>query len=213
MTPARFVLAADAPEKKKKPGRRELLRKFLGDSRMDVFLDNGPDGNPARVFIALAGSAARIPAAKNSKIPGLNIPNPETLAKVATLDALWFQRFGDGNAPTFGREPVFVVVISGSRGGRSFDTDNVYTTVRDWFEPRTKPVGKRTRGWGIGLVENDAQIRGVSVLASDLGLATDRTFILVTAWRNVAGEFADMIFSLGKLEELRNVYGGFKWKS
>lgn len=138
----------------------------------------------AELCIVLQGSCASIPPLKNSKIPGTNFLNPRTRGKIKTLDAAWWAAVFSKpeHQPLRGwrwEEKVLVQVLL-SKTTRA-DADNAMATVRDWLEPPTKSVGRRQRGWGIGLVGNDSQIISIAMHQADLGikLEQDVTFIFI----------------------------------
>lgn len=176
-------------ELKKRPTHKQLIARYVEGSNMKVNVSQNwirEKGEleliEVELRIEITGEAARIPALKNRKIPGLNCPNPDTLARIAALDALFYRAVTASEIRTlnlFGSSKVWVVLICGNRN-RRFDPDNCFSTIKDWLEPRTKLVGKgRARGWGIGVIEDDSQIAGLAVRAADVGLDTKDTTIVI----------------------------------
>lgn len=190
---------------KRRSSFKELVDRYMQNSEM--FLSSSVNGLGSASFVAirLRGDAARIPSLKNRKIPGLNVPNPDTMARIAVLDALYWR-----SAPpalTFGKERVHLTLISGARKVR-YDIDNCFTTIRDWCEPAFKRVGKgKHRGWGVGLVANDSQISGIAIEAKDLGSLTADTFVVIRRWNEVARDVLEMIH---RDEVLRDLVRGAK---
>ena len=92
------------------------------------------------------------------------------------------QKSGLPALPTFGKEEVIAILICAKRKVR-FDTDNCLSTIRDWMEPRLKKGGRgKPRGWGVGLVENDSQIKGFVFQDKDLGFSLDTSLLIVQRW-------------------------------
>ena len=136
----------------------DLVSDVMRQSRcsLKVF---GPMQAPDRVEIEFHGPCARIPAHKNQRIHGTNIIRPEAKAVLVAMTKLIRQAVPPNYTLQFPKaEQVLCFVHCGNRDGRSFDVDNVITTVKDWLEPSF--IRKRERGWGIGLVENDRYVKG-----------------------------------------------------
>lgn len=149
-----------------------------------------------RVKLELSGPIAHIPSLKNSKLPGRNFINPETAARLRVMDFVYKQSIAKTGlrAPvTFGKNEVALIVICAKRKV-SFDTDNCLATIRDWLEPGTKMVGKgRARGWGVGLVENDRQIRGMALYDKDIGLRLDKSIVVVQRFDSSQDQLTDFV--------------------
>lgn len=141
-----------------------------------------------RVQINFSGPISAIPSLKNSKLPGHNFLSPSVTTRLQIMDALFFgalNKSGFSGRLSFGAQPVGVVCVCAKRKVR-FDTDNVFATVRDWLEPQTKQVGRcRERGWGIGLIENDVQVRGFAILDTDIGLLLNKTIIVIQPYEEM----------------------------
>lgn len=158
-----------------------LIQEIIQESGMGVSFTR--DGKyTAGITIALKGPVAAVPSLKNSKAPGTNYINEKTMSRIVAMDALWNAACrsytGQDTAVVgFGDQPVHLLCIFGKRS-RSFDLDNAMATVRDWLEPPWKTVGRgKQRNWGVGLVNNDSQITGYAVHASDIDLETTDTVI------------------------------------
>lgn len=156
------------------------------------------DDQPQRMVIELAGPIANIPSLKNSKLPGKNFLNRSVLARLKVMDACYKLSLQRAKAPaniSFGKEPVTVLVVCGRRKV-AFDTDNCFATVRDWMEHPIKKVGKgKNRGWGVGLVENDRQIKGMAVYCKDIGLEMSNSLIVIQRHALKEVEFQNFIRS------------------
>lgn len=161
----------------------QLASKHVTESEMDVSVHHTGDVL-RRVIITLRGSLAAVPSLKNSKIPRTNFTNPAVMGKIKAMDQL-FLSSGEKNL-SFGAERVHVLIRLASQGHT--DRFNAMETIADWLEPKTKKVGKRERGWGIGLINDDSQVLGFPYRAQD-GLdsseADDETRIWVTNWKFV----------------------------
>jgi hypothetical protein len=149
-----------------------------------------------RIKLELSGPIAHIPSLKNSKLPGRNFINPDTLARLRVMDYVYKQgimKTGLNVPVTFGKDEVALIVVCAKRKV-SFDTDNCLATVRDWLEPSTKPVGKaKSRGWGIGIVDNDRQIRGMALYDKDIGLTLDKSIIVIQRFDKTRDRLTDFV--------------------
>ena len=152
-----------------------------------------------RVKLELMGPIAHIPSLKNSKVPGANFINPETMARIKVMDYVYKQtaaKLGITFPLTFGREDVSIVVVCAKRKV-AFDTDNCLATVRDWLEPASKMVGKgRARGWGVGLVDNDRQIKGLALYDKDIGLKLDKSIVVVQRFDSTRDRLSEFVHSV-----------------
>lgn len=184
---------------KKKLSARELIAKHVNESACMLVELRDKVGQLEAVHIELHGTAARIPAMKNSKLPGKNFINPEFLARIKGMDVLFNHAAKKQGIEslTFGHEPVICAVICGHRP-RDFDALNVAETVADWLEPACKPVGraKAKRGWGIGLIENDSQITMLSTKACHLYLQCEYTRIVVRRAATIGESLAQFVASI-----------------
>jgi hypothetical protein len=163
-------------EPKPKLCRRERIANLITGSEMFATAYWEHDGRLAWVHIELRGKLAAIPSIKNQRFNG--IPNTTNVDKVKALEFLFRHEMEKQGVAAFGDAPVFVSLLIGKKGRRS-DPDNALTTVKDWLEPREKPVGrkKHSRGWGVGVVNNDSQITGFACRAADVGLPDECTTI------------------------------------
>ena len=153
-----------------------------------------------RVKLEFMGPIAHIPSLKNSKVPGTNFINPKTRARLRIMDYVYGEtraKLGLKFPLTFGKEDVSIIVVCASRKV-AFDTDNCLATIRDWLEPPLKKVGKgKARGWGVGLVENDRQIKGLAVYDKDIGLKLDKSIVVVQRFdstKDKLSEFVNHVF-------------------
>lgn len=202
-------------ELKKRPSFKERHLECILTSKLSVDIQLGVGLSPLSVIMRFSGSLAKIPSLKNSKVPGLNCPNADVTARISAMDSLWWQQV-DGRQLSFGRWPIFVVLICGHRN-RQFDVDNCFSTVRDWLEPATKPVGRvdargkrGARGWGIGLTDNDSLITGVAVSAETLGLCTEDSIIVVRSLGEVVSglrHYLERFMPAWLLDERREAEG------
>lgn len=130
------------------------------------------------------GKLAAIPSLKNSKIPGTNFINPDVRARLDAMTRL-FHDVTKLNAPAaYGSDRVWCVVILGS-ACRVRDDNNAFTAVADWLEPKTKANRNKPRGWGVGLVDDDAQVKGFAIKAKDLNRNERDTHIRICPWAAV----------------------------
>jgi len=158
---------------------------WVANSEMAVSAE-ADDRGLAAVRIDITGELSRIPSLKNSKLPGRNFINPDTMQRLKALDVLYFQavaaRLG---SLSFGTEEVLGLLICGKRPVR-FDLDNCAAAVKDWLEPATK----RGRGWGVGLVEDDARLNILPVRGELTGLDVRRSVLILRRWVDVKRSFA-----------------------
>lgn len=157
-------------------------------------------GRIDRLRLEFTGPIAHIPSLKNSKIPGRNFINPDVMARLKVMDYVYktsIAKTGVNFPVTFESEDVALIVVC-ARRKVSFDTDNCLATIRDWLEPPTKTVGKgRARGWGVGLIKNDKQVKGLALYDKDLGLNLDKSIIVIQRFdrtRDRLTEFVHNVF-------------------
>lgn len=179
---------------------QELFRKYLEGAGCGIEVFH--DGKAlTRIKIEFTGQAAHIPSLKNSKVIGNYVPftNPKVMARLKVMDFVYFKalsHLGIRHLPSFGLQPVMMVLVCAKRKV-AFDTDNCLTTVRDWLEPRSKLGGRgKHRGWGVGLVENDRQIRGFVFQDKDLGFKLDRSLLVVQRWTDCADKVSAFVNEL-----------------
>lgn len=152
------------------------------------------NGELKKLYIELRGVASHVPALKNNRNPRFPGIDPKVLSRIKAMDQLYKQVIGKSEY-RFNSE-VFALIGFGHRGGRSFDLDNSLTTVKDWLEPAEKIVGvksKTKRGWGVGVVENDSQIRAWGYLLTDIGITDQITIIELMSWDIAREEFVNSI--------------------
>lgn len=132
------------------------------------------------------GELARLPSLKNSKLPGKNFINPDTLDRLQAMQ-VHFERSArvyPSKALHFQKEPLVALLVCSKRKTR-FDLDNCAASVKDWLEPNTK----RGRGWGVGVVEDDSQLTVFPIHASQYEKQIEYSLLLVRRWADVQGDF------------------------
>jgi hypothetical protein len=130
--------------------------------------------------IVIGGALARIPSLKNNRQFGG--VDRTVLDKLKALDSMFRRHVNCDDTTFFGDQEVFLFAVFGDRGGTKFDEDNALTTVKDWLEPLSKCVGrtsKRGRGWGIGLVNDDSQVRAFVLPERYLGACRKETTLMI----------------------------------
>ena len=190
-----------AKEKPKYETAAHVRDRVVASSRCEIFSSGfySWDGVtvPDYFEIRFTGEAAKIPASKNRRISlksGRSIPNSKTTGYFWAMDSLFqaaslavkaeakHDRFPvpmRWYAPEYKDLSLFVLVISCKRSAVC-DLDNVLVSVRDWLEPSGKlKGGKNSRGWGIGLVDDDKHVQGMVVPSKLCGLESEVTRILI----------------------------------
>jgi hypothetical protein len=160
----------------------------------------GDDKNPDGILIRLAGPVAKIPSLKNQKIKGMNVLRGEAKARLVLatdIVRVAMKRFA---LPTYEENvPIFCLVRCSYRG-RSFDEDNVATTIKDWLEPRY--IRNHDRGWGLGIVPNDKEVNVFAVKKVKADPDSDITEIYILPLKYILGyraEFVEKIMNLFKI--------------
>ena len=177
--------------------RSELREMYIRDSEIFVLHESGNGPKPDPLVIELHGELAAVPAMKNSNrmrgSGGFGL-DKRTLAKLEALDILWDREMQDRAIPiSYGTEHMHCVLINGERD-YSFDSDGCATTIKDWLEPREKHSGKRGegkskgRGWGIGVVDNDAHVTCYPLYSWQTGLGRNHTTLIIRPWEAVRKE-------------------------
>lgn len=181
-----------------------MVRAFKEGSeiRVAAIAPNSPSelSRTSYLEIRIYGLLANLPSLKNGKLPGKNILQPKTRAKLIALTELW----EEGPAwkkdwAKFGKEEVFVLLVLAQ--GSRVDRDGAESTIRDWLEPRDKQVGqkkKKDRGWGIGVVDDDKRITAQTLRASQLGLQQVYTRIIVQPLSQVDRPIGTFIAAITK---------------
>lgn len=176
---------------------QELIREIVKASSIQINTERDWTGAPLRVSIALAGPAAAIPSLKNAKMPNQNFLNPKVIARLVALDVMFERAVKESGAKLcFPAGPVWVTLLLGRRAV-AFDADNCLAAIMDWLEPNTKSNRGNLRGWGVGLVTNDRYSSGLAVKASDLGLTTESTLIIVSRLEMVRKDLFTFIETQG----------------
>lgn len=180
---------------------QEAIAKYSLGAGCGVEISYGEMQRVERVKIEFSGPAAHIPSLKNAKVIGGKVPytNPQVTARLKVMDYLYLKAITQAKVtalPSFGTAEVVVVVVC-ARRKVAFDTDNCLSTVRDWMEPREKKGGRgKARGWGIGLVDNDRQVKGFVFYDKDLGLNLQRSVIVIQRWDECKAKIASFISEL-----------------
>lgn len=185
--------------KRKFPSRKELIAKYMASSTCSV---KTWDGGAKGITIRFYGAMANIPSLKNQRLPGKNFTNPDVKARIAVMDLLFKQSCS--SAPNYGKSDVFVAMVCANRP-RSFDLIGCMETVQDWLEPSTKKVGKkaRSRGWGIGLIDNDSQVTPFVCRAELFGSMEACTTIHVVPMRSCVSrlDLTPLLTQMGYLKK------------
>ena len=173
---------------KQRASVKDLVSKYLKASDMALTVRKHPDPAvpyPDLLMIDLYGEAARVPSLKNSvRFAGAAFLSADCRARLQVLDILW-NRQSEKVRP-FEDVKVHLLLINGCRPNR-FDDDNCLACVKDWLEPASRPKGgsRKNRGWGIGLVQDDSQIKGYSLHASETGVLQTHTTIIIRPWETM----------------------------
>lgn len=184
-----------------KPRKQRLYRstrEIVANSEMSVRTEfKQVCGKPGtrelqEVYIKISGRASAIPSIKNSKIPGLNVLCPDVLSRIRAMDALFREIVSPDEKISFGSDPVVVILVCGKRG-RRFDPHNCLGTIADWLEPPTKKVGKRRRGWGIGLIDDDRNATGIAFPGGAVGYEGEDSFILIRRWSEITDVMKELV--------------------
>lgn len=177
----------------------EMIAEFVAGSRIFVQVLTG-EAAPKRIWIEIHGTLAHIPSHKNNRHPKFPGIDRVVLAKLRALDVLFIRevRRQGLNHPDvfFGQKRIFVSVLLAATK-RATNEDNALTTIKDWLEPRTKVVGgknKKKRGWGIGLILDDVQARGLALKSDDLSMIMPHTRIVIEPFE-VVRESMEVFFN------------------
>lgn len=169
---------------------------WLNNSEMFVTASFDSFGLSA-VRIDLCGALARIPSLKNSKMPGKNFLNPETLRRLRAMDTLYQHAALPyrGRALAFKDEEQVVGLLICSKRAVRFDLDNCAASIKDWCEPHDT----RNRGWGVGLIGDDAKFTVFPIRAEQSGKELHKSTLIIRRWADVGQSFvqwADTEFAL-----------------
>lgn len=157
---------------------KELLSYYMERSEIRMTASDSSI-SPEWIEIEFHGEAGRIPSLKNNKA-NAGWLTKDVKARIYNLDRCWERDISQ--RIDYGDELLSGVLICGDRGRRRFDTDNCSTTIRDWLEPGTKQAGRtrRSRGWGVGMVEDDTNVRILPLKAADLGREDKHSTLILT---------------------------------
>lgn len=180
----------------------DLVAQLVRDSEMIINLRFGDyDKSPtlSRLTIQIHGALAHIPSIKNNRHPRFPGIDKKVLAKLKALDILFFKAVeGIGYSKEFLNlhdSYIFITLIT-ANSKRAANEDNAMTTIKDWLEPRTKIVGgknKKDRGWGIGIIKDDIQARGIALKSEDLNRQSEHTLIVIQKWVDVSHKVSDFV--------------------
>ena len=150
----------------------------------------------SQIRIEFHKETARIPSLKNSKLPGRNFINPDTLDRLRAMDALFIRSTSvyPRQRLTFRDQDVGGLLICSKRPTR-FDLDNCVASIKDWCEP----AQKRGRGWGVGLVEDDSKLNVFAVHAAHTGRTLDHSVLILQPWHSIKDH---MVGFMGKAFKL-----------
>jgi hypothetical protein len=181
-------------ELKKKLTTKERIEKIVSESDMKIDFDED------WIWIRISGPAANLPSMKNSKLPGKNFAAPDFLGRVKSLDSLWNSQIDFKAVPRFGLGVRVGLLIISAKRTRSFDPIGCLETVQDWLEPKNKKVGRKgtSRGWGIGLIDNDSQVVGISLRYDEHHrelFDPESTHILIKPFEKISREFSDFLLN------------------
>ena len=193
------VVSIKAAREKVRKSFSEYYDEYRSESDMEIVIHQG-DPHPELMMIELSGPIARIPSLKNanrSSATSRSFMATDVKARLRVMDDLYREKMGQLQV-SFGEIPVWVLLITGERS-RAFDEDNCMACVRDWLEPSEIEKGgsRKSRGWGIGLVKNDSQVRGFAIPSSETGLPSPHTTIILRpfeAMRKSVEEFVTRSF-------------------
>lgn len=155
----------------RKKTANEICIECIGASDCKI-ITKGPLPTPEIMHIIFSGKLAALPSLKNSKLPGKNFHCATTAGKLHAMTRLYKHRAGDLKV-NFGKKEIYLHVALSKYC--KVDEDNAYASIRDWLEP----FNKRDRGWGIGIIENDAQITGEARACHRIGLDLENTIITI----------------------------------
>lgn len=159
----------------------ELRDKYVRESSCLVSIVPG-ELYPRSVHIEFHGECARVPSLKNSKIPGHNFTNPDVRARLQAMDAVFKRELeAQGNPKVyFGTNHIHITAIFADRS-RATNEDNLMSSIKDWLEPAWKEKGgkRKSRGWGVGIIDDDIYAHGYPVVSKMLNCQVSHTTIII----------------------------------
>lgn len=174
-----------------KPKKLSLTNQIIKESDCMVsVIENGRQLES--VYIEFSGKCAEIPSIKNQRRG--HWLEYSAQSKLKAMDALYTKELMKLKklALSFGDIPVSVLVICGERK-RQFDALNCADTIADWLEPSEKQGRGKSRGWGIGLIDNDNQAHISAYHAEWINWNTTATTIIVRSWESVRQQSIEYI--------------------
>lgn len=177
----------------------EKVTDLCDNSQCDIIIDEVSK----RVEIIFSGKLSAIPSIKNAKEikyhngrPYL-INNKNTMDHLAAMDILFKRKLDSLNISklTFGESKVFVLLLCAKRS-QKFDPINTCETVQDWLEPSHKTSGSKagnTRGWGVGVIENDSQVTSLAMHQKDAGGDESSTRIIIVPLNSIIKNLTELV--------------------
>ncbi|RMD50591.1 hypothetical protein D6827_03740 [Candidatus Parcubacteria bacterium] len=155
------------------------INKLIAESELEYHYNRKAQLHTLHIY----GALSAIPSLKNSKLPNKNFINPKVRNRLIGLTKLFNATV---TAPvTFKpKQLVFCLVMLGKKC-RVRDTDNALASIKDWLEPPTKRNRNKSRGWGIGLVNDDAYVHGICLRQKDFGYNDSVTSIYLLPFEDL----------------------------
>lgn len=159
----------------RKKASSEKIKELCDKSNCEILISE----KDRKVEILISGELSSIPSIKNAKEIKYHNGRPylinskNTMDHLIAMDILFRRKLDSLNVSklSFGDTKVFLLLLCAKRN-RLFDPINTCETVQDWLEPSHKTSGSKlgnTRGWGVGVVNNDSQITSLAMHQSDVG--------------------------------------------
>lgn len=175
-----------------------LTKEYVHNS--ECFVSIIEDGDALQsCYIEFRGECANTPSLKNARRRySLEYGARCRLQAMSELFTAELAKMGKAYIQ-FGEQPVAMLLVCGkrgSKGNRSFDVQGCIETIADWLEPATKKGGNgviRERGWGVGLIHNDSQVRPSAYKAADFGQDTEATTIIVRPFESVRRQTTEFV--------------------
>lgn len=168
------------------------LAYWIHQSQVLVSADHDAAGLSS-VRIEFHGELSRIPSLKNSKLPGRNFVNPDTLQRLKAMETLYLNATAihKGQRLSFGDANVLGLLVCPKRKVR-YDVDNCAASIKDWCEPSNK----RRRGWGVGLINDDSALHLMAVRGDLIGLHYGFSLLVLRRWDDRAQAVRDCFRTL-----------------
>lgn len=169
---------------KEKLSASELREKYIRESSCLVSIVPG-ELYPRSLHIEFHGECANIPSHKNSFISTKTrapFIDPKVRAKLQAMDFLFLREVeAQGkSAFRFGSNHIHLTAILADRS-RATNEDNLMSSIKDWLEPSVKEKGgkRKSRGWGVGIVDDDIYAHGYPVTSKMLNCQVSHTTIII----------------------------------